>query len=120
MNNKKVFKEKVEPIKSILTNYYGDTYGDKINHISKKITPEEHYAVSIDVYRISKEDSATLFKEVEDTIPKRSQRVWNGMGWTYQWYLAPTKDEAMLFLMDALDSQRRYYEGKINELKVNK
>jgi hypothetical protein len=42
------------------------------------------------------------------------------MGWTYQWYLAPTKDEAMLFLMDALDSQRRYYEGKINELKVNK
>ena len=59
-------------------------------------------------------------KEVEDTIPKRSQRVWNGMGWTYQWYLAPTKDEAMLFLMDALDSQRRYYEGKINELKVNK
>ena len=32
MNNKKVFKEKVEPIKSILTNYYGDTYSDKINH----------------------------------------------------------------------------------------
>lgn len=59
-------------------------------------------------------------KEVENTIPKRSQRVWNGMGWTYHWYLAPTKDEAMLFLMDALDSQRRYYEGKINELKVNK
>ena len=59
-------------------------------------------------------------KEVENTIPKRSPRVWNGMGWTYQWYLAPTKDEAMLFLMDALDSQRRYYEGKINELKVNK
>ena len=59
-------------------------------------------------------------KEVENAIPKRSQRVWNGMGWTYQWYLAPTKDEAMLFLMDALDSQRRYYEGKINELKVNK
>ena len=57
-------------------------------------------------------------KEVENAIPKRSQRVWNGMGWTYQWYLAPTKDEAMLFLMDALDSQRRYYEGKINELKI--
>jgi len=32
MNNKKVFKEKVEPIKSIFTNYYGDTYSDKINH----------------------------------------------------------------------------------------
>ena len=57
-------------------------------------------------------------KEVENTIPNRSQRVWNGMGWTYQWYLAPTKDEAMLFLMDSLDSQRRYYEGKINELKT--
>ena len=45
--------------------------GDKINHISKKITPEKHYAVSIDVYRISKEDSATLFREVEDTILER-------------------------------------------------
>lgn len=42
--------------------------GDKINHISKKITSEEHYAVSIDVYRISAEDSKVLFKEVEDTI----------------------------------------------------
>lgn len=42
--------------------------GDKINHISKKITPEDHYAVSIDVYRISAEDSIVLFKEVEDTI----------------------------------------------------
>ena len=42
--------------------------GDKINHISKKITPEEHYAVSIDVYRISSEDSEILFKEIEDTI----------------------------------------------------
>ena len=59
-------------------------------------------------------------KKIKDIIPNRSPRIWNGMGWTYQWYLAPTKDEAMLFLMDALDSQRRYYEGKINELKVNK
>lgn len=41
---------------------------DKINHISKKITPEEHFAVSIDVYRISSDDSLALFKEVEDTI----------------------------------------------------
>ena len=51
-------------------------------------------------------------------VSKRSPRTWNGMGWTYQYYLAPTKDEAMSFLMDALDSQRRYYEGKINELKT--
>ena len=45
--------------------------GEKINHISKKITEEEHYAVSIDVYRISAADSLTLFKEVEDTIIRR-------------------------------------------------
>lgn len=45
--------------------------GNKINHISKKITPEEFYAVSIDVYRISPEDSKTLFEEVEDTIISR-------------------------------------------------
>lgn len=42
--------------------------GERINHISKKITENEFYAVSIDVYRISKEDSFTLFKEVENTI----------------------------------------------------
>ncbi len=48
------------------------TIGDnKINHISKKITEEEHYAVSIDVYRISSEDSNVLFKEIEDTILER-------------------------------------------------
>lgn len=45
--------------------------GDKINHISKKISEVEHYAVSIDVYRISSEDSKVLFKEVEDTIEVR-------------------------------------------------
>lgn len=49
----------------------------KINHISKKITPEEHYAVSIDVYRISAEDSMTLFKEVEETIlVKKDENSW--------------------------------------------
>lgn len=40
----------------------------KVNHISKKISEQEYYAVSIDVYRISSEDSKTLFKEIEDTI----------------------------------------------------
>ena len=45
--------------------------GDKINHISKKISETDHYAVSIDVYRISAEDSKVLFKEVEDTIEGR-------------------------------------------------
>lgn len=45
--------------------------GMYINHISKKISELEHYAVSIDVYRISTEDSKTLFSEVEDTIVNR-------------------------------------------------
>lgn len=51
--------------------------GEKINHISKKITPEEYYAVSIDVYRISTDDSKTLFKEVEDTIiGRKNENSW--------------------------------------------
>jgi choline kinase len=45
--------------------------GEKINHISKKISEVDHYAVSIDVYRISAEDSKVLFNEVEDTIEGR-------------------------------------------------
>lgn len=44
---------------------------DKVNHISKKIAEQEHYAVSIDVYRISSEDSKILFREIEDTIIAR-------------------------------------------------
>lgn len=49
----------------------------KINHISKKITEEEHFAVSIDVYRISKEDSLILFKEVENTIiGRKDENSW--------------------------------------------
>ena len=63
-------------------------------------------------------DTKELIDMSGSEISKRSPRIWNGMGWTYQYYLAPTKDEAMLFLMDSLDSQRRYYEGKINELKT--
>lgn len=45
--------------------------GEKINHISKKISEADYYAVSIDVYRISSEDSKVLFEEVEDTIEGR-------------------------------------------------
>lgn len=54
------------------------TLGDgKINHISKKITENEHFAVSIDVYRISSEDSKVLFKEVEDTIiGRKDENSW--------------------------------------------
>ena len=51
--------------------------GDKINHISKKISEAEHYAVSIDVYRISADDSKILFKEVEDTIiGRKDENSW--------------------------------------------
>ena len=50
---------------------------EKINHISKKITEEEHYAVSIDVYRISSADSKVLFAEVEDTIiTRKDENSW--------------------------------------------
>lgn len=54
------------------------TLGDgKINHISKKITEEEHYAVSIDVYRVSPEDSKILFEEIEDTIiGRKDENSW--------------------------------------------
>lgn len=48
--------------------------GDKINHISKKITSKEYFAVSIDVYRISSDDSKTLFAEIEETIIGRKDK----------------------------------------------
>ena len=49
------------------------TVSDKgnINHISKKISEPDHYAVSIDVYRLSPEASEKLFAEIEDTIVNR-------------------------------------------------
>lgn len=43
----------------------------KINHISKKIDKDNHFAVSIDVYRISSSDSNVLFDEVDSTIVGR-------------------------------------------------
>ena len=43
----------------------------RVNHISKKIPAADHFAVSIDVYRISEDDSKTLLAEVEDTIVNR-------------------------------------------------
>ncbi len=51
--------------------------GKKVNHISKKITEKEYYAVSIDVYRISAKDGEVLFKEVEDTIiGRKDENSW--------------------------------------------
>ena len=38
--------------------------------------------------------------------PKRSSRIWAGMKWKYQWYLAPTMDEAIEFLMGYVDIAR--------------
>lgn len=46
-------------------------YGDRINHIGKKISEKEYYAVSIDVYRVSSVDSKVLFAEIEETILSR-------------------------------------------------
>lgn len=48
-----------------------------INHISKQITESEHYAVSIDVYRISTQDSKVLFREIYDTIEvQKNENSW--------------------------------------------
>ena len=62
-------------------------------------------------------------KEVkEHTEPMNfntAQRVWAGMEWKYGMYSAPTKSEAILWLMDKLDAQRRYYE-KVIEIKEQK
>ena len=49
----------------------------KISHISKKISKEDHYAVSIDVYRISKRDCAALFSEIDDIIIRQGdEKSW--------------------------------------------
>ena len=50
--------------------------GNRIVHISKNISPEEYYAVSIDVYRISAADSLTLFGEIERTINAGDVNSW--------------------------------------------
>ena len=48
-----------------------------INHISKKITEEEHYAVSIDVYKLNEDAALTLFKEVKHTIEEaKDENSW--------------------------------------------
>jgi len=48
--------------------------GKKINHISKNISKDDYYAVSIDIYHISSTDSKILFSEIEDTILERKDR----------------------------------------------
>lgn len=51
--------------------------GDRITHISKKISESDYYAVSIDVYRISTDDSKVLFTEIENTIVRlRDENAW--------------------------------------------
>lgn len=49
----------------------------KIKHISKKITENEYYAVSIDVYKLNSDAVNTLSKEVCDTIEvKKDENSW--------------------------------------------
>lgn len=47
-------------------------------------------------------------------IGRRSPRVWAGMKWKYQWYLAPTYNEVIEYLMGYVDAARwssKHYEN---------
>lgn len=48
-----------------------------------------------------------------------SKKCWAGMEWTYGMYSAPTKSEAILWLMDKLDFLMKYY-GEIFQRKEDK
>lgn len=54
-------------------------------------------------------------KEHTEPMNFNSNRCWAGMEWKYSMYSAPTKSEAILWLMDRLDAQRRYYEKLIED-----
>jgi hypothetical protein len=46
-------------------------------------------------------------KEASDVyVERRSSRVWAGMKWKYQWYIAPTYTEAIEYLMGYIDTAR--------------
>lgn len=48
-----------------------------INHISKKISELEYYAVSIDVYKLNQQASKILLAQIKDTIEiKRDENSW--------------------------------------------
>lgn len=48
-----------------------------ITHISKQITDKEYFAVSIDVYKISKDSSKALIKVIKDFIEvKKDENSW--------------------------------------------
>lgn len=52
----------------------------KIKHISKQITENEYYAVSIDVYKLNDEAADILTREVCDTIEaKKDENLWTEM-----------------------------------------
>ena len=55
-------------------------------------------------------------KEHTEPMNFNSNKCWAGMQWKYSMYSAPTKSEAILYLMDALDAQRRFYENEIDKL----
>ena len=55
-------------------------------------------------------------KEHTEPMNFNSNKCWAGMEWKYSMYSAPTKSEAILWLMDRLDAQRRYYENEIDKL----
>lgn len=39
-------------------------------------------------------------------VERRSPRIWAGMKWKFQWYLAPTYNEAIEYLMGFVDAAR--------------
>ena len=56
----------------------------------------------------------------EHTFPmdfNTAQKCWAGMEWKYGMYSAPTKSEAIQYLMDSIDAQRRHYE-KIEKINL--
>jgi len=53
------------------------TLSGSINHISKKISESEYYAVSIDIYKLSAPAANTLFKVISDIIDvQKNENSW--------------------------------------------
>jgi L-glutamine-phosphate cytidylyltransferase len=53
------------------------TMSGSINHISKKISESEYYAVSIDIYKLSEHAANTLFEVINDIITvQKNENSW--------------------------------------------
>jgi HAD superfamily hydrolase (TIGR01450 family) len=54
--------------------------GGTVRHISKKITPEDAYGCSIDIYKFIKSDAKALVAELERTIAGGNRMEWTEVG----------------------------------------